>query len=357
MSAVTNLFAFSLTVLFILLLRPLATWLGIVDHPGGRKRHEHSTPLVGGLGLFLGLVVTLVCFQIAIPSPTAYFGATILLAVTGLLDDRFDLPARFRLLVQVAAALIMILGGDLVVGDFGDGFGIRFDLGPLAIPFTIFATVGLINAFNMLDGIDGLAGMVSISVLAVLGLWAQFAGATEVANLAYLLLFAVGGFLLFNLRLPWRRRAAVFMGDAGSMVLGLSFAWMIVALIQPRHGGVAPMAAFWLVAFPILETANVIIRRKCKRRSVFTPDHEHLHYIFREHGLSINRTVLSISSIALAMAGFGVVGGALKSPDWLMALALLLTGILYYRIVDNLTLNRDDATDCPEKKAVERQKV
>jgi len=199
--------------------------------------------------------------------------------------------------------------------------------------------------------------MVSISVLAVLGLWAQFAGATEVANLAYLLLFAVGGFLLFNLRLPWRRHASVFMGDAGSMVLGLSFAWMIVALIQPRHGGVAPMAAFWLVAFPILETANVIIRRKCKRQSVFKPDHEHLHYIFRERGLSINRTVLLISSIALAMAGFGVVGGALKSPDWLMTLALLLTGILYYRIVDNLTLNREDTTDCPEKKAVERQKV
>jgi len=355
MGAVTNLFAFSLTVLFILLLRPLATRLGIVDHPGGRKRHEHPTPVVGGLGFFLGLVVALVCFEVAIPSPIAYFGAAILLVVTGLLDDRFDLPARLRLLVQVAAALIMTLGGGLVVGDFGDWFGMRLDLGPLAIPFTIFATVGLINAFNMLDGIDGLAGMVAIGVLAVLSLWTQLAGLTEVANLAYLLLFSVGGFLLFNLRLPRRRRALVFMGDAGSMVLGLSFAWMVVALTQDHYGGVAPMAAFWLVAFPILETVNVMLRRKLKGRPVYRPDHEHLHYILWERGLSINRTVLLISSIALLMAGFGLVGGSLKSPDWLMALALLLTGILYYRIVDNLTLKRESTTECPEKETAKKQ--
>ncbi|MFO1431379.1 MAG: MraY family glycosyltransferase [Candidatus Competibacteraceae bacterium] len=356
MSITTNLFASGLTIVLILLLRPLARRLGIVDHPGGRKRHEHATPLVGGLAFFLGLVITVVFFRIAIPSLTAYLSAATLLVVTGLLDDRFDLPARWRLLVQVVAALIMILEGDLIVSDFGDWFGLRFNLGPLAVPFTIFAVVGLINAFNMLDGLDGLAGLVSVSLLAVVGLWANTVGATEVENLAYLLLFAVSGFLLFNLRLPRRPRALVFMGDAGSMLLGLSFAWMVVALAQ-RHSNGTPMAAFWLVAFPILETANVMLRRKLKGRPVYKPDHEHLHYICQQCGLSINRTVLLLSSLALSLGSVGLIAGLVNMPDWLLALGLLSTGILYYRVADHFTLPRERTPISVGEKAVPSQKV
>src|SRR5512144_1370866 len=101
MNAIANLFAFGLTILFILLLRPLAPRLKMVDHPGGRKQHEYSTPLVGGLGFFLALMISVVAFQTAIPSLTAYVRAATLLVITGLLDDRFDLPVRWRLLVQV----------------------------------------------------------------------------------------------------------------------------------------------------------------------------------------------------------------------------------------------------------------
>ena len=356
MNAIANLVAFGLTIIFILLLRPLALRLGIVDHPGGRKRHEHSTPLVGGLAFFLGLVISVVIFQIAIPSPIAYFSAATLLVIIGLLDDRFDLPARWRLLAQVAAALIMILG-DMVVSDFGDWFGLRFDLGPLAIPFTIFAVVGLINAFNMLDGLDGLAGLVSISLLAVVGLWAKTEGAVEVENLAYLLLFVVGGFLLFNLRLPGRPRASVFMGDAGSMLLGLSFAWMVIALAHGQHRNGTSMAAFWLVAFPILETANVMLRRKLKGRHVYRPDHEHLHYLCQQCGLSINQTVLLLGGLALSLASVGLIAGLLKAPDWLPALALPLAGILYYWVTDHFTRPRERAPAAVEQAVIPSQKI
>lgn len=270
--------------------------------------------------MFLAVLAALAGIDSPPPALLAFVMAAGLLVVVGSLDDRGDLPVRTRLVTQVGAGLILALVGDLVIRDLGDVFGFGpVYLGVLAVPFTVFAVVGLINAFNMLDGLDGLAGCVSLTIAVLLGLWALAVGAAAIATVAFIIAFAVLGFLLFNIRFPGRRQARVFMGDSGSMFLGLSFAWIVISLLQPRHGDTPPIIGLWFVAFPVLDTFVIMLRRKLKGRSMFAPDRDHFHHILLRANLGVNQTVLVISLAAGGLAFLGMVGGYLGVSDTAMA--------------------------------------
>ena len=190
------------------------------------------------------------------------------------------------------------------LGALGSG-GSEFVLASWAIVFTIFATVGVINALNMSDGVDGLAG--GLSLIALLGMVYVADSADLAAERTLLLLLAVvvAGFLLFNTRLPWQRRARVFMGDAGSMFLGFAITWFFISLSQGEQRAMAPVAALWLLMIPLFDTVWLILWRSAQGRSPTSSDVGHLHHVLQMTGMGAAASVW----VMLAIAGAGAAAG------------------------------------------------
>ncbi|MBL0227582.1 MraY family glycosyltransferase [Thermomonas sp.] len=201
--------AFVLTSLALVLLQPVAARLNLLDHPNdSRKDHAHPTPVTGGIAILIGCVVAFFGMQTNGPSVQAFGRAAVLLVAVGVYDYLHDLRWYWRILAQVLAALLMIYWGGVRVEQLGPAFGLgELSLGWLAVPFTVFATVGLINAMNMIDGADGLAGSLGLAALAMLAAAALYAGNAGLASRLSVLCGALAAFLAWNVRLPWRPRA------------------------------------------------------------------------------------------------------------------------------------------------------
>lgn len=322
------------TAALIFFFRRYAPGLGLMDMPGGRKQHHDKVPLVGGLAMFGGLALAALVAGGLLAVNAALLAGLALLALVGFVDDRNGLSAASRFFIQASAALIMVYWGGVQLNNLGNLFGYGdVYLGRWAVPMTVFAVLGVINAMNMIDGADGLAGgLALIALLAFLAILAAAGGLGGTLLLA--LAAAVAGFLAFNLRTPWRDRAAVFMGDAGSMLLGFALAWYAVDLASVRHS-LTPITAVWLLAVPLMDTVSLMIRRMLKGVSPFTPDCEHLHHILQRAGFSHGQTVVVMHGVALLLGGIGLVGWQLGVPEYVMfygfmaVFALYLYGVLH----------------------------
>ncbi len=325
-----NLAAFVSTIVFILLFRKHAERLGLVDVPGGRKNHEGAVPVIGGIAIFVAFIFSSFACGQPLDSFHSFFVNLLLLTVVGTLDDLHDLSARTRFLAQIVAALLMTSWGGVFIDDLGNLFGNgTVHLHNWAIPFTVFCVLGVINAFNMIDGVDGLAGGLVFIALALFGSTALLAGLTIHATLIFLLASAVLGFLVFNMRAPWRSKAAVFMGDAGSMMLGYALARFAVDLTDSDSRAITPITAVWILAVPLMDTVNTMVRRMLKGRSPFSADREHLHHIFLRAGYSVSRTVVMILSVSLLLGLVGLAGWHYGVPEYMMFYAFLLLFALY----------------------------
>lgn len=317
---------FVLAFLLVYFLMPKACRLGLVDWPKGRKRHARAVPLIGGLAIFIAYLV-------ALPSASAAGGADLLLlagagllVLVGALDDYFDFPTWPRFAAQIAAGACMIAGG-VVLLDLGaiTPQGAILHLGFWAVPFTIFATVGMINALNMSDGIDGLSGCLSLVAIAALGVVAIAAGQDASAAKLVVLGGAIVGFLTYNLRTPLRRSAAVFLGDAGSMFLGFTLTWFLIALSQGEARAMPPASALWLVALPLMDTLYSILRRLAAQRSPLAPDDQHLHHLLLDAGLTVQQTVAVLTAVATLLASVGVAGAVFDWPEFTLAAGFAAT--------------------------------
>jgi UDP-GlcNAc:undecaprenyl-phosphate/decaprenyl-phosphate GlcNAc-1-phosphate transferase len=289
----------------------LAHYLQLVDHPGEHKQHQVSTPFVGGAGVVGAFLVVMILAQdrqylVATETWVIATGVLVLFAV-GWADDLWKLSCTIRFLIQVLIACLMVYGGDIEVSTLGQIVPwITLELGALAIFFTIFATVGAINALNMIDGVDGLAGSVSLVSLSLIAIAVLVAGQHQESLLLILAASAgVVGFLGFNLRFFGRRRALVFLGDNGSMVLGFLFAWLFISLSQGPTPAMTPVTALWLFAVPLFDTATAIVRRVRLGNSPFHPDRFHLHHLLLRAGFKVGDAVLAI---VLLHGLLGVVG-------------------------------------------------
>jgi UDP-GlcNAc:undecaprenyl-phosphate GlcNAc-1-phosphate transferase len=316
------------TAVLIMFFRRRASGLGLVDVPGGRKQHHDEVPLVGGLGIFGGLVVAALSAGGLLTANAALLAAMSLVMLVGYVDDRNELSARTRFLVQAVAALIMIYWGGVRLDNLGNLFGYGdVTLGRWSVPMTLFAVLGVINAINMIDGADGLAGGLALIALLFFAAFAAIAGVLG-DTLLLPLAFAVVGFMAFNLRTPWRNRAAVFMGDAGSMLLGFALGWYAVDLAAVRDL-MTPITAVWILAVPLMDTISLMIKRILKGVSPFTPDCEHLHHILQRAGFTHGQTVAIVHVIALLLASIGVAGWKLGLPEYVMFYAFMAVFALY----------------------------
>ena len=292
------------TWLLVWLLKPTAYRLNLLDRPRGRKAHEAPTPVTGGLAMTLGVAAGgLVAIRTASPELTYLLLGMALLLAVGLLDDLRDLRWWVRILAQMVAALGLFYGGGVRVEQLGGVFGFpELTLGPLSLPLTVIATVGLINAINLVDGVDGLAGSLLLAALVMLAAAAVYAGNGELAGEVLILGGAVVGFLAWNFRVPGRSRAAAFMGNSGSALLGLAIAWVCFRLTQNPGHPVSPVLALWLLPVPVMDCLVLIVRRLREGRSPFSAGCDHIHHCMRDAGWGP-------MGICVVLGGFSLVCG------------------------------------------------
>ncbi|MDD5480378.1 hypothetical protein [Rhodoferax sp.] len=324
-------FPFVLSVVLIGALRPLASHLGLVDAPCIRKRHEGVVPLIGGLAVYSALL--LLSFHAAFWQ--ANHGAWLIalglpLLLMGMADDRWDLSAKHRLMLELVCAVFAVWYCGVRISDIGVLVpGIGGTLVWLAVPLTVVGIVGGINAMNMTDGVDGLAGGLAVLTLSALAV-AAYPMHSNVALQLASMVAALVGFLVFNSRFFGRKRAAVFMGDGGSIFIGFAIVWYLVTLSQGAGRVITPVSALWLFAVPLLDTVTIMFRRIARGNSPFAADREHLHHILMLAGFGVNRAVLIILSIHGLCILIGMGSIYYQIPDWVMFwLFLGLFGVYY----------------------------
>lgn len=293
-------------------LRPLAVAIGLIDKPGGRKTHHGEVPVIGGISMYAGLVVAGLGGEQLGHHGVALLVAAAFMVFLGVLDDRFSLPPRIRLLAHTTAAAALIYGTGFQVHDLGNLIGTgTLALGPLSLPFTIIACIALINAFNMLDGLDGLAGGVGLVAFAAVTLIVVEFGAPTMLLISSSMVGALAAFLIFNVPAKFNRPIRTFMGDAGSTLLGFMLAGVSLTLIQPTKTNIDPVIVLWFMPIPIFELFMSTARRLLKGVSPTVADSNHFHHKLLRAGFSVR--VIFVTYLAVSIAGATVAVRAAQS--------------------------------------------
>ena len=321
-------FCFMVSFMAIKISKPLAVRFGLVDLPNERKFHKGAIPLVGGVGIYLGvLIASMIYFQDNQVFHIYLISAALILFL-GVLDDKYDLSVGLRLVAQIIVASMMIFGAKFYLHSLGFIFGFfELKLGYLGILVTIVAVIGAINAFNMVDGIDGLAGMLSLVSFFVLSLLFYRAN-SDWYLLPLLFMAAICAYLVFNLSLL-TSLGKIFMGDAGSMLIGLTIVWLLVIGTSPEVNAFKPVTALYIIAIPLMDMAAIMYRRVKKGVSPFQPDRNHLHHIFQRAGLSRRQTLGLITFLACVWGSIGFIAEAYMFPEWLMFAIFIVMFLAY----------------------------
>lgn len=310
------------------MLKPLAEWFGLVDKPCSRKQHDGEIPLIGGISVFIGVLISAGLWLPESREFNLYLIASAIMVFIGALDDRHNLSVRSRLVGQMLVASIMIFGAGIYIKDLGNLFGYgNVHIGLLGIPFTYLAVLGAINAYNMIDGIDGLVGTLAIITLGFLATLFLLADANSHAGyLSLIVAVAIIPFLAFNLLGKPRgsRLRKIFMGDAGSMFVGFTVVWLLAEGSQGAEPVFKPVLALWIIAIPLMDMAAVMLRRWRKGQSPFMADRDHLHHIFLRAGLSARQSLIMIGLLAVITGSIGTFCAYVKVPSWVLFFAFLL---------------------------------
>lgn len=298
------------------LARRLARATGFLDHPGGRKRHREATPYLGGLAILAGVVVALASRWV----PAAGAGVVVLgagaLAALGLWDDRRGVSLGAELGVQTAVAAVTV-----AVGFSAHVTGWV----PLDAAITVVWLVGITNALNLLDNIDGLAAGTALAAAAGLLVVAVHADQPAVAGLGGAVAGACAGFLFYNLR-----DASIFMGDAGSLVLGYLLAVGALALEPAASRPVSLVVPLLLLALPLTDTTMVVVGRLAHGRPVMQGGRDHLSHRLIARGLAPLRAVATLLGAQAVAVVTGVLAGTEAIPP---AAALGLTFLALAAVV------------------------
>jgi len=304
MQTTDALWAFAVAAVVTLLLTPVAARVarrvGAVATPRERDLHDKPMPRLGGLAILLGVLAAGIAF---LPNTEEVrgilLGATMITAI-GALDDIFDLAAPIKLAGQFAAALIPV-ESNVTVDNFTFPFVGAVDLGSLGGPLTLIGIVAVMNVVNFTDGVDGLAAGVCTIAAATFAVICLSLDRDEAGILAAVTAGAAAGFLYHNFH-----PASIFMGDAGSNLLGLLLACIAIQGVLKTAAVVALFFPLVILAVPILDTGFVVAKRIKYKRPVYSPDKEHFHHRFDRIGFSQRRTVLYLYAWTLSLAALAL---------------------------------------------------
>ena len=331
------IYFFITAFLFLFLLRKLAKKINLVDRPNGRKQHQGVIPLVGGIAIYLTLMLALWFKPDLLTSSDIYVLCASVLVVMGAIDDKYDVDYRIRLVVQILISCAMIFGAGLSLKSLGGlAFGHEIVLGPLGYIVTVFAVLGAINAFNMVDGIDGLLGGLTLVTFGGLAYLNYIDEQLLLARFCLLMMIVVIPYVVLNLGFPFGTRRKVFMGDAGSMLIGFTVIWVLLQGTQGPKAQMNPVTALWLIGIPLMDMICIMVRRIRKGVSPFRPDREHLHHICLRAGLSSHQALVVICGTAALLAVVGIALEYGSVPEWVSLLLFSLVFVLYYQLLNNI---------------------
>lgn len=317
---------------------------GLYDAMGGRKLHNGLIPRLGGIGMFLAFVAMMILVYCIKPGDVSkqlvarmfllwpFAAGAVIMHIIGLLDDLRPLPAKLKLVVQTAAAVIVVTNG------YGfKGFGFREDVlsGQLSWLSVILSTgwiVGVANAINFIDGLDGLAGSLSFITSFVFGVFYYRIGDMPSSLLCLSIAGIVVGFLLFNFPMP---KAKLFMGDSGSLFLGFCLSVMpfLGQANAARHVmlGMGLVPSIVILALPVFDTLRVMALRIYEGKGVMTPDRQHIHYLFADSGLGTLSVIAILDFMAMILSVAVLAASVMPRSlgSLLELISLLLLGILF----------------------------
>jgi UDP-GlcNAc:undecaprenyl-phosphate GlcNAc-1-phosphate transferase len=290
--------------------------------------------LIGGLAIYIAMAMAILLATPYAIEVLPLMVACGLMLVTGLIDDLHDLKPITRFIIQIIACCIMIFVSGVVLTDFGslmwDGV---LSLGWLSVPITIFAALGVINAYNMIDGLDGLSSTIFIVATAALAWLAMQADHTANAGMLLIAASAAAGFFVVNARMPWNKSARAFLGDSGSMFMGMFLAWQFIDLGNGENRAIAPMTAVWLLGVPLIDTLRLMTQRWRRGHSSLKADQYHLHHAFLKAGFSVYQTSILITVLVLFTTAIGIAGQMLAWPEYLMFYAYLAFCMVYLYVM------------------------
>ncbi|MCF6157495.1 MAG: undecaprenyl/decaprenyl-phosphate alpha-N-acetylglucosaminyl 1-phosphate transferase [wastewater metagenome] len=317
--------SFFITLVVLPRLSDMAPKIGLMDLPHKRKIHMKPKPLVGGLGIFTAFLVCSLLLT-SFSNLQGFYAGLLLLIIIGFFDDLKGLAPRWKFLVQILAAILLIFFNKTVLISVGNILFLGpIHLGIFAIPVTIFCIVGVINAINMIDGIDGLAGGISFISLVSFAVLSYLNQQKELMIISTVLSGAVIGFLRYN----WYP-SKLFMGDIGSNSLGFTMAFLSIALSQKGKYSVSPMVPVLILAVPIVDTLTVMIKRKLRNESPFRAGKDHIHHVLLRMGFDKKTTVTVILSVSFLFSLLGIFGTFLKIPDYYLFLIFCTYFIFYF---------------------------
>ncbi|NIK74217.1 UDP-N-acetylmuramyl pentapeptide phosphotransferase/UDP-N-acetylglucosamine-1-phosphate transferase [Thermonema lapsum] len=269
----------------------LAQAKGLLDYPDARKAHLSQTPTLGGVGIFIGFILSLTIFSNYATNGHQLLGiiaALIFLFFTGVKDDLMPLPPLKKLAAQVFAIGLAVFKGNVWLHGMYGLWGIGDLPLPIAYALTFFVYITIINAINLVDGVNGLAGTLVLAASLFFGIWYTVYDIQYLAVASFAVAGAVAAFLYFN----FRKEALVFMGDTGSLILGFLMAVLSIGFIEHAYQlkiyapGVAPSIAMAVLSVPLIDTVRVFIIRVINKRSPFSGDRSHLHHVLLRAGFN-----------------------------------------------------------------------
>ncbi len=299
--------AFLITYLAIPKLIHFAHKLELLDNGGDRASHRGSTPFFGGIAIFTGVIFSLL-FWADIENIQFILVSILIVFIVGLIDDLRQITAFKKLIGQIIATLILILLGDLQIDSMHGVLGV-YDL-PIwaSLSFTIFVVIVITNGFNLIDGIDGLAGGIGLISSLSFGAIALIMEQNDMALIAFTLSGALVGFLKFN-TFP----ARIFMGDTGSLVVGMILSVLAIncikyGLVTETHSlpHIGPLLAISLLAIPLFDSLRVFVVRALKRKGTLTAARDHLHHALLDldYGHKYTSLILCAFSVFLILGSY-----------------------------------------------------
>jgi UDP-GlcNAc:undecaprenyl-phosphate GlcNAc-1-phosphate transferase len=303
--------AFTVTFFAIPSIINISNVKALFDEPNERSSHKRKIPSLGGIGIFAGFI-----FAIVFWTPFNVFEdlqyiicAFLLIFLIGAKDDILPMSPMKKMVGEILAACILVFKSNLFLGSFFGIFGIYELPYWLGVLFTIFTIVVIINAFNLIDGINGLAGFIGLIISSTFGIWFLAVDRIELSIVAFSMAGAVIAFLHYNFS-----PAKIFMGDTGSLILGLNSSILALKYIELNNAmpdslyaiKSVPAVTIGILIIPLFDTIRVFILRILRGRSPFYPDKTHIHHLLIDLGYSHVKSTLILCAVNILFIGISL---------------------------------------------------
>lgn len=315
--------SFFTSILITPLVKKIALRINAIDRPDQRKVHQSSMPRLGGIAIYISFLVGLVLISSYFPFPLLLIVGSLIILITGILDDMIGLSPKLKILGQLIAASIIILFGDVQISLFTwvktEWLQQYLSYG-LSLLWVLFIT----NSFNLIDGLDGLASGISSIILLVISIYSMNQGLYIVSIVCLLLLSSILGFLLHNFY-----PATIFLGDTGSLFIGYMIS-IITLLVFDTSSFSSLIIPLIIMAIPILDTVFAIVRRITNNNPLFSADRSHIHHQLLNLGISHRNTVIILY---LLTASLGAIAILLTNTNTLVRYSFLFVLLILSELI------------------------